>query len=572
MATSAIEKFRRIGSSLQDLRRPYEAHFRELGDHFQPRRTRFNKSKSHRSDEAINHRLINNRPVLALRTAQSGMHTGMTSPSRPWFRLIPSDPELRTVKPIRDHLDDAQREIRQMFQNSGLNTVLHTLYGDLALFGYDCAIIEDDPKYGLRGIPLVPGEYWIGAGDTGEIDTLYRETTFTVEQVVRKFAFLGNPARKPDWSNISRRVKKLWDDGDIGEKVDVCHLIMPRDDRGLSSKLAQDKPIMSVYWEAGAGREGSTDDKLLGDFGYDVNPILGSRWDTAGTDVYGHSPAMDALPDAKELQRKERDKAEALRRMNRPPMNAATELRNSPFSLMPEAVNFMTDPARGLVPAFQVNPDIQNLIADVRESEERINEALYADLFKMISQMDRRLVTAREIDERHEEKMLGLGPVLERQHREKLGPLLRRAYTAVVESGKVAPLPEEYADVPVSIDYVSLLAQAQKAVSTGGVERLYAFVGNIAAADPEAIDKLDTDAAIDEYSEMLGTPSRIVRGGKDVEGIRQQRQQAMEAQQAGEAAATGAQTAKAGAEAAKLLAESDATGRPVDILRNLGLR
>lgn len=567
MPKRRVEQMERIATSLKELRSPYEGHYKELGDHFSPRRTRFNKSKSHRSSETINRRIINNRPVLALRTTQNGMQTGMTSPARPWFRLIPEDPLLKNNEVVKKHLDDAQREMRQMMQSSGLSTVLHTLWGDLALFGFDCAILEEDPEHGIYGQTLVPGEYWLGADARGRIDTLYREVEFTVQQVVRKFVYLNNPRRDPDWSTVSKTVKDLWDKGNIGSKVPIHHLIMPRDDRDAFSPLAQNKPIMSVYWE-----EGRDQDKLAGDFGYDENPILASRWDTEGMDVYGTSPAMDALSDAKELQRKERDKAEALRRMNRPPMNAATELRNSPFSLMPEAVNFMSDPSKGLVPAFQVNPDVNHLIEDIRDSEERINEAMYANLFMMIANLDRRQITAREIDERHEEKLIGLGPVLERQHREKLGPLLRRVYRAVIETGKVEPLPEEYAGIRVSIDYISTLGQAQKAVATGGIERLYAFAGNVAAGDPEVIDKLDSDVAIDEYSEMLGVPTGIIRGESAVNEIREQRAQMMQAQQMGDSMEQGSRIAKQGADAARVMSESDATGRPVDILRNLGLR
>jgi len=50
-----------------------------------------------------------------------------------------------------------------------------------------------------------------------------------------------------------------------------------------------------------------------------------------------------------------------------------------------------------------------------------IRQAFYADLFLMMAESDRREITAREIDERHEEKMLMLGPVLERLHKGSIG-------------------------------------------------------------------------------------------------------------------------------------------------------
>jgi len=52
--------------------------------------------------------------------------------------------------------------------------------------------------------------------------------------------------------------------------------------------------------------------------------------------------------------------------------------------------------------------------------ENRIERSFYVDLFLMLANSDRRQITAREIEERHEEKMLMLGPVLQRLNDELL--------------------------------------------------------------------------------------------------------------------------------------------------------
>lgn len=566
MSDGQLKQFNSVGDSLKELRMPYEAHFRELGEYFMPRRSRFTKGKDHKSSERVNKKIINARPRLALRTMQSGVHAGITSPARPWFRLVPDDPGMREYAPVKEHLHAAQREMRQLLQSSGLYTVLHTLWGDLGLYGHDAAILEDDDQHGLYGQALVPGEYWMGANARGMVDTLYREYNMTVKQVVGKFVYRNDPMNDPDWDKVSNAVKRMWDNNNYAEKVPVRHLIMPRHERDERSKLAENKPVMSTYWEQGESS------KVLGDLGYDMSPILASRWDVEGTDTYGASPAMDALPDAKELQRKERDKAEAVRRMNRPPMNAPTEMRNSPFSLMPEAVNYMADPSKGLVPAYQVTPPIAELRNDIADSEGRIDEAMYANLFLMIARLDRREITAREIDERHEEKLLGLGPVLERQHREKLAVLVRRTYNKVIDMGKVPPLPPELEGMGVSVDYVSTLGQAMKAVATGGMERLYGFVGNLSAADGSVLDKLDNDTAVDEYADMVGVPGNVIRSKEETDKIRKQRAEQVQAQQAADRAQQVAETASTGAQAASVLADTDSAGGQRDILGQLGLR
>ena len=561
-----VKKLNSVGQNLKDARQSYDTHFRELGRHFAPRRSKFDTGYKH--GEEMNRTILNGRPRYALRTLASGMHSGVTSPARPWFQLIPQDHDLRQHAPVKEHFTSAVREMRQLLQSSGLYTMLHTMWGDLGLYGYDVGIVEEDPiTGGLHGHALIPGEAWIGANTRGMVDTTYREVKFSVTQVVGKFVYLNDPSNIPDWSKVSRAVKRMWDRGQEGSMVPVRHLIMPRYERDSRTGLASDMPIMSTYWEA------EESDQVMGDLGYDRNPINASRWDVQGAHTYGSSPAMDALGDARELQRKERDKSEAIRRMNRPPMNAPVEMRNSPFSLMPEAINFMDDPNKGLVPAYQVQPRVNELITDIDTSEARVDEGMYANLFLMIANLDRRQITAREIDERHEEKLLALGPVLERQHREKLAPLIRLAYDKVVDSGKVAPLPEEFAGIGVEIDYISTLAQAQKAVATGGLERLYSFVGNIAGIDGSVVDKLNHDTAIDEYADMVGVASNAVRGKSEVDDIRAERQAAMQQQQQADAMQQAAATGKDGAQAAKLLSETDAprSGGSAGLLRDLGL-
>lgn len=574
---SNVASYRTMASSLKTAREPYDAYFDELGRYFWPSRGRFftRKSRGQRPEPHKQKDILNARPSLARRTSQSGMQTGMTSPARPWFRLIASDPDLRDNRALREHLSQAERAMRQLLQTSGLYGILHILWGDLLTFGTDCMILEDDPEFGLKGIALVPGEYWIGTNSRGFVDTLYREVDMPVQRVVGKFVYQNDPNREPDWDRVSTAVKNMWDRGDVQSLVPVSHIIAPRHNRDSRSFLAKDKPFASVYWEEGNDVDNSTTKRTRGflmESGYDYNPIIASRWDLSGFDVYGASPAMDALSDAKMLQVLERDKSEAIRHMIRPPMNVPTSLRDKPYSFMPESVIFTDDPANGAQPVFMSRPPLGDLQVNQTEIEQRIDEGMYANLFLMISRLDRREITAREIDERHEEKMLGLGPVLERQHAEKLGPLVRALYRTVVERGMVDPLPEEFEGTDVEVDYISILGQAQKAVATAGIERFYGFLGNVAAADETVLDLPDNDKAVMQYADMLGVFGDMFRPEQEIAQIRENRQAQLQQQMEVEQAAQVAPAAKATAETAKVLADADATGRPVDILRNLGLR
>lgn len=573
---SSTKRNKRVAQSLKQSREDWEAHYDLLEQHFLPRRGAFSsdpasKMKSDRG-KLLNRKMVDSTPMRALRILQSGLQAGITSPSRPWFRLQPLDPDMRDRKAVKEYLSKAEYEMRRLMDRSGLYNMLHTGYGDLGVYGTEAAVVEDKGDTDLRGLQLVPGSYWLGMSGEDRVDTLYREFNLTINQIVGKFVYKGERYGNPDWDLVPYRIKECYDKGDIGKMETVCQLIAPRKDRDSRRRDGPNKPVMSQYWLRDDDRE-EAEIKLLADTGYDRNPISASRWNVAGAEVYGSSPGMEALPDVRELMAKRREYAELLRRMNRPPMNAHSDLRNSKFSMLPGAVNFMADPGKGLTPAMDINPNLGALSEDISGSKDAVWSAMYADLFMMISQLDRRQITATEIDERREEKLIALGPVLERLHFEKLKPLVERLFERVVESGVLGPPPEELEDTELEIDFVSMLAQAQKAVATGSMERLAGFIGNLSAVKPEVLDKLDSDQTVDAYADMLGVPPGVIMSDDEVADIREQRQQQQEAAQAAETAKVAAEATNQGAQAAKVLSEADSPRQaaPGDVLNKSGL-
>lgn len=579
MQMDEYKRANRIALSMKEHRQKWDPDFVELSELILPTRGLFNRDPAHRERAQegkvgnLNRKMLDSTPRQALRILQSGMQSGLSNRARPWFRLKTGDTALNQRPAVRDYFDAATREARSLLASSGLYNMLHTGYGDLGTYGTECALLSLDPMRPLSGMQLVPGSYWLGASGQNEIDTLYREYATTVNQVVGKFVYKGERYGKPDWTVVPERIKKLFDDGDIGSALSISHMVTPRHE-GMYGLAPKDKPVASVYWlcDAAGTEHHQKTGRLLGVSGFDRNPISASRWEVMGESVYGVSPGMDASPDIRELMSKRREYAEMLRRANRPTMNAHTDLRNSSFSMLPGAVNFMSDPAKGLVPAFQVDPQFQALGMDINETRERIWSAMYADLFMMISNLDRRQITAREIDERSEEKLLALGPTVERQEYEKLNPLLENVFFYAAETGRLPPVPDELKDVDIEIEYTSMLAQAQRAVETGGLERLWAFAGNISAVKPDVLDKLDADQSIDEYSDMIGVSNGVVLPDEKVAELRQARQAQLERQQQLETMATMAPAINQGAQAAKVLAEADSPRGPSpgDILRRIG--
>jgi hypothetical protein len=504
-------------------------HWRELSEWIQPRRGRFLVGDVNKGDKR-NAKIIDGSATMALRTLSSGMMAGITSPARPWFRLSTPDREMMEYGPVKIWLAQVEEQMREVFNQSNLYQALPSLYSELGLVATSALSVVEDFNDVIRVYPHTIGSYMIANSDRLEVDTLYREFQMTVGQVVGKFVYDGNRHGPADWERVSPAVKSLWDKGNVDTWIPVVHAIEPNDDRDLRLKDSKNKRVRSVHYEVG-----QSDDRLLSEKGFDEFPAMVPRWDVTGEDVYGTDcPGMTALGDVKALQIEQKRKAQAIDRMSNPPVTGPGSLRNVPVSVLPGGSTFHGDGAAkdGLRPVYQVDPRVRELMEDIRETKGRIDTAFYADLFLMLANSDRREITAREIDERHEEKLLMLGPVLERLHGELLNPLIDRTFAIMVRAGILPPAPKELEGTPLKVEYISILAQAQRAVGTASIERFANYIGGLAAVNPDVLDKFDMDQSADDYADMIGISPKLVRADDKVAEIRAQRAKQQQAQMA----------------------------------------
>jgi hypothetical protein len=520
--------FERRLATLKQERSSWMAHWQDLAQYVLPRAGRWLSTESNRGDR-VNDKIYNNTPTFALRTLVSGMMAGITSPARPWFRLAAPDPELMEVAGVRWWLHDVERRMRVAFNRSNTYNALSAVYEELSLFGTAAMVVEADPLDLLRCYPLTAGEYMLGTSGRLVVDTVYRELRMTTGQLVDRFGE----------ENCSTTVKQHYKRGEVDVWIDVIHAVEPNRKREYDKSDRKNKAWRSVYFEAG-----NDPDKLLSDSGYDDFPGMCPRWFVSGTDVYGRSPGMDVLGDIKALQILERRKAQAIDKVTNPPMVGPASLKNAVVNLLPGGVTYVDGQTRDVFrPAYQITLPLGEIGAEIREHENRIQRGLYADLFLMISQ-EEDVRTATEIRVRQEEKLLVLGPMLERLQVELLNPLIDRCFKLMLAAGQLPEPPPELSGADLKVEYISLLAQSQQAIATGAIERMAGFVGNLAGANPEVLDKVDFDQTVDEYGEALGVPPRMIRSDEAVAELRDGRAQQQQALQQGQAAMTAAQGAQ----------------------------
>jgi hypothetical protein len=252
-----------------------------------------------------------------------------------------------------------------------------------------------------------------------------------------------------------------------------------------------------------------------------------------GNDIYGTSPGMECLGDVKQLQHQQLRKGQAIDYQVNPPITVPTKYREAAKARLPGGVFYVDSQGsnQAIRSAFEVNLNLQHLMLDIQDVRDRIRSSYYADLFMMLANDTRSGITATEVAERHEEKLLMLGPVLERLQNELLSPMIDIAFDYAERAGILPPPPQELEGTELKVEFISVLAQAQRAVAAQGVDRLLGTVGNLAQLKPEVLDKIDFDQVVDDYGDMYGVNPKIVVPDEKVAAIRAQRAQAAQAAQ-----------------------------------------
>ncbi|WP_193112547.1 portal protein [Escherichia coli] len=553
-AETLKEQLQKQQAQLTNDRSSFDPHWRELSDFINPRGSRFLVTDVNR-DERRNTKIVDPTATLAARTLSSGMMSGITSPARPWFKLATPDPDMMDYGPVKLWLEVVQRRMNEVFNKSNIYQSLPLLYASLGNYSTGAmAVLEDDSDV-IRTMMFPIGSYYMANSARGSVDTCFRKFSMTVRQLVMEFGL----------NNVSDSVKGMWDSGNYESWIEVIHAVYPNIDRDTAKLNSKNKPVKSVYYEVGGDS-----DKLLRESGFDEFPIMAPRWEVNGEDVYGSScPGMIALGQVKALQLEQKRKSQLIDKATNPPMVGPSSLRNQRVSLLPGDITYIDQVTGqdGFKPAYLVNPNTADLLADIQDTRQIINSAYFVDLFMMLQNINTRSMPVEAVIEMKEEKLLMLGPVLERLNDECLNPLIDRTFSIMARKNLLPPPPDVLQGMPLRIEYISVMAQAQKSIGLSSLSSTVGFIGQLAQAKPEALDKLNVDQAIDAFAEMSGVSPTVIVPQEQVEQVREQRAQQQQQQQMvamGMAAAQGAKTLSEAqtADPSVLTALSNAAGAP----------
>lgn len=506
-------------------------HWRELADYMLPRRYKWLITPNQMSrGSPINQLIVDSTATLAAYKCAAGMMSGTANPTRQWFRLQIGEIDSTQTSPVSLWLAECERILRLIMQESNYYTSVATALLDLVVFGTCVRIIYEDYANVICCYNPCLGEFYLENNANLMADAMYREFTYTVNQVVDRFSLKA----------CSPAIQRLYAQGgsSLTRELVVAHAIEPNTD-GRRFGIPERFPWREVYWEWGgsASPQGGSSyaPGLLEKRGFFEQPFAAGRWDLVSNDAYGRSPGMDCLPDTKQLQQESRRKAQAIDKMVNPPMVADIQLKNQPASLLPGGVTYisgMTTGKVGFAPVYQVQPQIQHMMEDLNEVRDRIRRSYYNDVFAVISQyVTRSNVTAMEIDQRRAEGFLALGPVFTRLQTEFFGKDIERIFGIASRAGLIPPAPPEIQGQGINIRYMSMLEIAQSASTSAGIERVFAMVGNMAGIDPAVVDGLDIDYGIAKMSSLLNNDPKLIRSPQELQQIRANREQQQQMQQ-----------------------------------------
>ncbi len=482
----------------------------------------------------------------------AGVMSGLTPPSRQWFRLNWASEDMKQYPEAGELLDRRMTILQDVLLKSNFYNAIHSTYLELA-FGQAPLAIFQDSDTGVHFVPFTIGTYMMENGPDGVVDTFCTKFEMTARQLVDKYGE----------EKIPTEIKADLSGGGVKTKYKVYWLVEPNrfHDRNKEVMDKYHMKYLSIYW-----LEASSAEDFLDIGGFEEWPIPVARYLVTGNETYGKGPGWFAEGDSKGLQKLEKDDIVAVELGIKPPMMGSATAAKQGINLVPGSYTIVgrDEPVK---PLFQTQVNLQHLQEKILDLQDRVKRSYSADLFMMLERLEDKNMTAQEVLQRKQEQLQQLGPVVQRLQFEFLRLIIERVYNILDRAG-IFPTAEDpdllelMSREEVTIEYISPLAQAQKMAGLTNIEQAIAFTGQLAQFDQSVIDKVNWSKAVDSYFDMVGAPASLRRSDKEFEEIQQQKAEAMAKQQQQEEMVQAVQLAAPAAQAAKNMTEAANDGNP----------
>lgn len=494
MKELTVKFFEQRRAELESSFNEIKADLVELAEYFYPRSVRFLAQDVNKTNKKKNTKIIDSTPIIAVRNFSSGMMSGATNPAENWFRFRIKNYNMENDYEVKTYCSNVEKLMKDAFDASKIYSKLPLVYKQLAVFGFSALCLEADYDDIFTAKLLPIGSYRYAKNYKGQVDTLFREYTETAKNIVEQFG-IDNCS-----DNIKNAVEKA-----PQTYFEVVHCVMPNPNADNTKIWAKNKKFISVYYE-------KSEKNFLSESGFDKFPYVVFESEINGEDVYPtECPAINALPDVKQLFSMVRDKAKAVKKILSPPMRGPAKYKDKSIQMLPDTYLPDDDSGSGVKPVHEVNPRVLEIEQDIQTMKQMIKEHFYNDLFAMILNTAERSRTATEVNELKEEKMVLLAPLLLQIH-SGLNTIFEWLFEQLAKVDVLPEAPEQIQGSEIDIEFVSTLAQAQKVQKISGMERFTTFTMNLAnSLDPMLRYKLNPNKIIDDYADFANIdPSQLM--------------------------------------------------------------
>lgn len=517
--------------ALKGDRHNWENYWQNLAYHIMPHKAYFTREKV--TGEALPTDLYDSTSVYANQVFAAGLHGYLTNPSSKWFMVATQNRDLMEKKENALWLKAAEDKIYSVLNSSNFNQQIHEAYLDLGCLGTAVFYEEEDERDIIRFYARQLSECLI-AEDSRE----------RVNEVIRNFELTALQARDMFGSNAGKAVLKAIEKKDYTSKFVFLHAVYERYDRDITKKDATNKPFASIWVN-------KDEQKKVKEGGYDEFPYMAVRFSKTSDQVYGYSGGMVSFADIKMLNRMSRTTIKGAEKAVAPTIILPHDGYVLPFDLRANKVNYKrkrtsVDEKIETIPVGNVGLGLEM----ENQRREMIQKSFFVDLFLMLT--NQKNMTATEVTERVQEKMLVIGPILGRLMTELLDPIINRTLLILLKNGHLPKPPVGLQGAVTEIEYISPLAKAQKFNELNSINNTMAALEGMATIQPDITDNYDLDEMAREIGDINGINPELKRDPKEMAQMRQARaeQQAQQMQmdqinQAADAAKTGAEADKA---------------------------
>jgi hypothetical protein len=398
-------------------------------------------------------------PNSALSVWADGMQGHMVSQSLRWFRSVLNDAELNKNDEIQRYLQLYDEAMYGEFNQSNFYSVLPEWFRDAGSIGTATLYTEEDLGRQMPVFTAIhPREIYISENRYGYVDTVFRDFFLSARQAVQIF---GEDNLSSD---IVENAKKHPE-----KQHEFIHGVFPNPDTMFGSILSKHKPIASVYIQKSKTGQGD-EDGVARQSGFDTNPYAVWRLRKNSDEIYGYSPAADAMVEIKQLNQIEKTLITAAQMAVQPALNVPEHMRGH-TRITPNGHNYYGSNGQVITP---VNTGINFPVGIDREEKiQRIIEDKYRVEFFLILARAEREMTATEIMERQAEKSVLLGPQVDRLENEGLRKPFEMTADIAEKAGRLPDPPQILIDAKeeakergrnlnIAILFIGPLAQAQR--------------------------------------------------------------------------------------------------------------